>query len=177
MRKLALIAALALVVVPNALAGPAPSDGDRAAAVRDCRALRSPAPTGMGVELFRQTFGTNANRRNAFGRCVVEMTAAERANRHAAVQECRAERGTTPESRAAFREKYGNFGRCVREKRAAESAEDRERLVNAAQACKAERGSTAESRAAFANKYGTNENGRNAFGKCVSQQARAQNDD
>ena len=37
--------------------------------------------------------------------------------------------------------------------------------------CRAERGTTDATREAFRAKYGTNENGKNAFGKCVSQRA------
>ena len=43
---------------------------------------------------------------------------------------------------------------------------------NAAQECREERGTTETSRAAFRDFYGTNENGRNAFGKCVSRRAK-----
>jgi hypothetical protein len=45
--------------------------------------------------------------------------------------------------------------------------------MNAARACKAERGTTEESRAAFRAKYGGNAN---AFGKCVSTLAKAQDE-
>jgi len=44
---------------------------------------------------------------------------------------------------------------------------------NAAQMCRAERGTTDATRTAFRTKYGTNHNGANAFGKCVSTQAKA----
>ena len=44
---------------------------------------------------------------------------------------------------------------------------------NAAQECREERGSTQAELDAFRAKYGTNHNKRNAFGKCVSQHARA----
>jgi hypothetical protein len=44
---------------------------------------------------------------------------------------------------------------------------------NAAKACKAERGTTPESEAAFDTEYGTNDNKKNAFGKCVSKAAKA----
>ena len=40
---------------------------------------------------------------------------------------------------------------------------------NAAKECKAERGTTAASRSAFDTNYGTNDNKKNAFGKCVSK--------
>jgi uncharacterized membrane protein YdfJ with MMPL/SSD domain len=98
---------------------------------------------------------------------------------------CRAERGTTAASIAAFAEKYGTnknkknaFGKCVSSKSKDEDDEDEagedksKNKTNASKACKAERGTTAASIAAFAEKYGTNENKRNAFGKCVSQHAK-----
>ena len=44
---------------------------------------------------------------------------------------------------------------------------------NAAQMCRAERGTEDATRAAFRTKYGTNHSGANAFGKCVSTQAKA----
>jgi hypothetical protein len=43
---------------------------------------------------------------------------------------------------------------------------------NASQICRAERGTTDATREAFRTKYGTNHNGANAFGKCVSAQAK-----
>ena len=74
-------------------------------------------------------------------------------------------------------------GKCV-SKRAKENkqeadqqdAQEQQNRINAAKQCKTERGSTDASRQAFANKYGTNANKRNAFGKCVSKTAKAQND-
>ena len=47
-------------------------------------------------------------------------------------------------------------------------------MTRAAKACAAER---ALDPAAFADRYGTNENKRNAFGKCVSQHAAQTGDD
>ena len=41
---------------------------------------------------------------------------------------------------------------------------------------KAERGTTADTILAFKNKYGTNKNKANAFGKCVSQLAKAKSE-
>ena len=38
----------------------------RSNAARDCRAERE----AMGVEAFREQYGTNRNKRNAFGKCV-----------------------------------------------------------------------------------------------------------
>lgn len=47
-------------------------------------------------------------------------------------------------------------------------------VTNAARECRAERGFTAATHEAFRTKYGTNKNKSNAFGKCVSQRARAE---
>lgn len=45
---------------------------------------------------------------------------------------------------------------------------------NASRECRAERGTTAATREAFRVRYGTNRSGKNAFGKCVSARARAE---
>ncbi len=88
-------------------------------------------------------------------------------------RECRDERGTTDATREAFKAKYRNFGDCVSHKAREAKAERKEAKTNAARECREERGDTDESREAFRAKYGTNANGRNAFGKCVSQKAKA----
>jgi hypothetical protein len=46
--------------------------------------------------------------------------------------------------------------------------------INAAQECRTERGTSDATREAFRVKYGTNKSKRNAFGKCVSRTARAE---
>jgi hypothetical protein len=103
-----------------------------------------------------------------------------------AAKACKAERGTTSASVAAFKERYGTngnkanaFGKCVSGKaKKAEAEEEAEAQAeeNAAKKCKAERGTTPASIAAFKERYGTNHNKANAFGKCVSKLAKAQND-
>ena len=106
--------------------------------------------------------------------------------RAGAAETCKAERGTTAESRRAFEDKYGTnankhnaFGKCVSQ--AAKAQEDKadasdrkaaDARINAAKQCASERGTTDASRKAFAAKYGTNASKANAFGKCVSKQAR-----
>ena len=143
----------------------------------------------MGETTFRQTYGTNANRRNAFGKCVSKRSsatenAAEEAHTNAS-QECRTERDADA---AAFTTKYGTgpngrnaFGKCVSGKAKAETTaevkQDVANDVSAAKACRTERGTTTQSKAAFATKYGTNANHRNAFGRCVSQTAKAKEHD
>ena len=98
-----------------------------------------------------------------------------------AAKACKAERGTTAQSIAAFKERYRTnankanaFGKCVSgkakaKKEAAEDAAEEKAEENAAKKCKAERGTTAQSIEAFKQKYGTNPNKANAFGKCVSK--------
>ena len=183
--KLLTCAALALTAFPAAAVAQAPDDGDRRNAARECRAERN----AMGAENFANTYGTNGNRRNAFGKCVSRRArdeAREEATAHRnASRDCRAER-SDPNFAAAhggqtFEQFYGTgpqgrnaFGKCVSQKARANEqaadAQDQER-VNAARACRAEQRANP---AQFAADYGTR---RNAFGKCVSRKARAQNDD
>ncbi len=172
-----------LVAVPTAVASKKPTKQDRRNAARECRTERSM----MGAQNFREAWGTNRNRRNAFGKCVSRHAREEHAQRHAArrnaAQQCFAE--CRELGVQEFNKKYGTnrngknaFGRCVsgkarankREADAQDRAESQAR-ANAARQCRAERkeiGTTA-----FREKYGTNRNKRNAFGKCVSQKARA----
>jgi hypothetical protein len=148
-------------------------------AEKQCRAERD----AMGAATFKQTYGTNANRSNAFGKCVSKHAKAnakiEANAKQNASQQCTAERTADP---AAFAQKYGTgkngknaFGKCVSQKAKAQAkAEEQDQQhadVSAAKQCKTER---AADPAAFAQKYGTNHNKRNAFGKCVSQKAKAQ---
>ena len=140
----------------------------------------------MGIKLFRETYGTNKTKRNAFGKCVSARShatakAAKEAKQNAS-KECKAEETADP---AAFKLKYGTgkhgsnaHGKCVSQKAKAKTSkavDDQVKAdVNAAKACKAERKADP---AAFAQKYGTNSNKRNAFGKCVSKLAKAGEDD
>ena len=147
-------------------------------ASKQCRTERS----AMGIEIFRETYGTNHNKRNAFGKCVSKRaqatTDAADAAKQNASQECTTEESADP---AAFKAKYGTgkkganaHGKCVSQKAKAKTAaavkHEVAADVHAAKACKAERKADP---AAFKEKYGTNKNKRNAFGKCVSKQARA----
>ncbi len=64
------------------------------------------------------------------------------------------------------------FGKCV----SSQSQLVASNQQNAAKTCKAERGTTAESLSAFNTKWGKNANKKNAFGKCVSDTAKKQNE-
>ena len=67
-----------------------------------------------GGKTFAQYYGTNADGSNAFGRCVSSTAnAASRAQSKAVVnaaRSCQAEQKAGP---AAFKTKYGTFGKCV----------------------------------------------------------------
>ena len=160
------VAALAVPAVSSA----AVSQTDFKNAAKFCKALRA----DMGETTFKQTFGTNKNKSNAYGKCVSKHARTMDEAHSDAVKQCKAEREANP---AAFAAKYGTnkngknaLGKCVsqaeRELKAAVAAE----IENAAKQCKAERKADPT---AFAAKYGTNENKRNAFGKCVSKTVRA----
>jgi hypothetical protein len=91
-----------------------------------------------------------------------------------ATRECRFERGATSATREAFEARYRNFGACVSARARDEAREHDDAQDDADKTCRAERSADAE---AFAEKYGTNANKRNAFGKCVSQAAKAAEED
>jgi hypothetical protein len=187
-RSIAALAALTLLTVP-AGAVAKPDQTDRSNAAQECRSERGDSAATR--EAFRVKYGTNANGRNAFGKCVSRRARDEHQEGEAAhanaSKQCKAEAKEI--GAAAFAAKYGSgkkganaHGKCVsakaRQLEAEADAEDREQIAarkSAAKTCAAERkeiGATA-----FAEKYGTNRNKRNAFGKCVSQTAKAQHDE
>jgi hypothetical protein len=179
MKKLLIVSVLAALILPAASLGSGPTGQDRENASRACRDLRA----RLGVELFRQTYGTvQANRRNAFGKCVSQWTRTEHQNRISARAACSAEQADANFAAAhdgkTFAEFYGTgpnhrnaFGRCVSSKAKASSDEARQNTVNAARSCKDERAQLGAG--PFREKYGRNASDRNAFGKCVSQLAKA----
>lgn len=173
MRKFAVSAALALAFVPSAIASPAPTAADRARAVNDCQALRSAMNTALGAGTFGRAFGTAQRARmDAFRNCVARFARAEHQNRHQSAAECDA---STPDDAAP-----GTFGKCVAATMRVKSRADRRATMNAARTCKTEQADTAFAAAhdgkTFAEFYGTSTNDRNAYGKCVSAHAKAQND-
>jgi hypothetical protein len=174
---------LAGVVTPLVLAAAAlavtPPGADRANAARDCAAIRS----SLGSATFKLTYGTNADRSNAFGMCVSRFTPLEQQDRLNASRQCTTEQNDPnfPASHdgKTFDQFYGGngndknaFGKCVSQKARAMALQQQQAVENAARACKRER---AADPAAFKAKYGTNANKSNAFGKCVSAKAKAQN--
>jgi hypothetical protein len=177
--RILIAASLAALVIPAASFAEGPTGLDRANGARACAALR----TSMGVELFRQTYGTAAsNHRNAFGRCVSQWARSEHQSRISARSACNTEQSdanfAASHDGKSFAEFYGTgpkhanaFGRCVSSKAKAASAEARQNTLSAAKQCKTER--TDLGLAEFRAKYGKSANDRNAFGKCVSQLAKA----
>jgi hypothetical protein len=165
MRKLILVIAVALVAVPATAVASSPSPTDKANAAKQCADQR----TAMKVPAFKMLYGTNANKSNAFGKCVSKLATQNAQNRVNAAAQCRTERDADA---AAFAAKYGTgkkhanaFGKCVSMKAKAAAAKQQEAVENAAKACWTERKADP---AAFKAKYGTNANKSNAFGKCVS---------
>jgi hypothetical protein len=166
----------AVLVLPTGAVGK-PDNSERKAAKAECKAERGNNKDTRAA--FRDRYGS-------FSACVRQTAKEEEAENDAArenaAKECKAERSADPEG---FKETYGTnengknaFGKCVsgkaKEKKAemdAEDAEEAKERKAAAKACAAEREEDPE---AFKETYGTNENGKNAFGKCVSKKVRAE---
>jgi hypothetical protein len=178
MKIKALIAALAVAAaLPVAASADTASPADKANGARACQALK----TSLGAT-FASTYGTNADKSNAFGKCVSRWTQAEHKNRLAAEAACKAEQADAGFAAAhggkTFDQFYGTgkkgvnaLNRCVQDKTAATRAAQKAAVVKASRSCKAER--TAMGATAFKAKYGTNADKSNAFGKCVAKLATA----
>ena len=128
-KPLLVLIALLCLAVPTALAAPsAESQADESAAEKACRAEQG--TTAQTKAAFAEKYGTNKNKKNAFGKCVSSKSKGEddeagedkgeNKDKINASKKCKAERGTTAASIAAFAEKYGTnknkknaFGKCV----------------------------------------------------------------
>ena len=126
MRRLLLVAALiAAVTVPSALAAdPNPADFKNAA--KYCKAVRE----ANGVDAFAALYGTNKNKKNAFGKCV-----SKRANAKAEAREDKQDDGASnavvaackkqkADDAAAFAQKYKNLGQCIKAGKTAKPSTD-----------------------------------------------------
>jgi hypothetical protein len=186
----------ALLVAPAAHAEPpAPAPGQVANAAKTCKALKAMDAAGqmakLGGETFVQAYGT---RSNAHGRCVSDQarklaatsaaaavgaaTAAAKARASASCKEWMDAKDVaqTALGGQSFAQKYGNgnnaYGKCVSDQ--AKTGVDR--VANAARTCKQWSNASIDDQKAalagmtFAQKYGT---AANAYGKCVSSQARS----
>jgi hypothetical protein len=165
-RKLIVVFVAALLVVPAlAVAGPSPNASDRAAAQKQCAAERDAIP----ATAFKLLYGTNADKSNAFGKCVSRRASQNALNRANAAARCSTERDADA---AAFAAKYGQgpqhrnaFVRCVAMTAKAAAAAQVNATIKASKACWTERKANPT---AFKANYGTNASKSNAFGKCVS---------
>jgi hypothetical protein len=136
-RTITVIAAFLVLSVPAALAAPpegkgkpespgksaaAPGQSADKNAAKACKAERAT----MGVPAFKEKYGTNGNKANAFGKCVsgkskkAEETETEEARENAA-KKCKAERASM--GLEQFKTEYGTnanktnaFGKCVSSK-------------------------------------------------------------
>ena len=120
---------------------------------------------------FNSTYGTNADKSNAFGKCVSKNAKNAQSDVANASTACDAERTADA---AAFAVHYGKnakdqnaFGKCVSMKAKASADARAAAAPSAAKQCKAAVKSNAT---AYAAKYGT---GKDALGKCVSATAKA----
>lgn len=97
-------------------------DSNQSNASKDCKTERGDTPESEAA--FAEKYGTNKNKKNAFGRCVSQKADDAEQDQETAVvnaaKECKTERGSTADSREAFRNKYGTnknkrnaFGKCV----------------------------------------------------------------
>jgi len=173
MKKLLTLAALLCVVAPMAVAAQPTAQDPNAKA---CKAQRN----AIGMSAFRLLYAPTASPKAAMDACVGQQAQLVTTETKNAAKACKAERGTTPATKAAFDTEYGTnankknaFGKCVSSKATEEVTETQQATLNAAKACKAERGTTPATKAAFDTEYGTNANKKNAFGKCVLQAAKA----
>jgi ribosomal protein S24E len=148
-RTLVIVAAFLTLSLPTALAAPpegkgkpespgksaaAPGQSADKNAAKACKAERAT----MGVEAFKNKYGTNANKANAFGKCVSGKSKAKAENedeteadeaRESAAKKCKAERETIGVE--AFKNKYGTnankanaLGKCVSKLSKEKSATD-----------------------------------------------------
>ena len=163
----AVIAACALLVPVAAIA----ADDVRTVAAAANEICKQEQVSLAGA--FNSTYGTNASKSNAFGKCVAKNAKNAKAALDNASKACAAEWGADP---TAFASKYGKnandknaFGRCVSQHAQATEQAQQQATIAAAAKCSAERKSLGD--AAFKTKYGTNANKSNAFGKCVAKYA------
>ena len=174
MTRLLITAALFCLAVPAALAAPPAGQGQgqngQSAALNASELCKQQRRT-IGMSAFRALYAPTGDPQAAMDACLTrQVQTASTAAKNAAM-ECKAERGTTAESIAAFELEYGTnenkknaFGKCVSGKQTDAVEAQQDATVNAAKKCKSMR---ASNRAGFDAAYGTK---KNAFGKCVSKE-------
>jgi hypothetical protein len=144
----------------------------------------------MGVKAFKALYGDPPKGQHAMRNCQRQHGKSAGNAVNNAAQQCRAEQAdpdfAVNHGGQTFDQFYGSnpndrnaYGKCVSSKVQATEAQENENLQNAAQQCRAERSdpnfATGHGDKSFTDFYGTNHNKKNAFGKCVSQKAKALN--
>ena len=160
---------LAVLAFPaGAVAGTTPEDRKNAA--KECKAERGEDPATQ--EAFVLTYGNNKKGKNAFGKCVSQRAKEEKAERKAAKRKakrvCQSQEGKKNYEKCLARQARKEAKK--QDKADKQEIEDRK---DAAKECDEERGEDPAAQEAFATEYGTNKNGKNAFGKCVSEKAKS----
>ena len=118
-RVLMLCALVAAIAAPAALAAD-PVAADYKNSAKYCKAVRD----SKGVEAFQTAYGTNKNKKNAFGKCVSQTAKAKVAKREDAkkeddddaaeskvVADCKKQQVADA---AKFAKDYKNLGQCVK---------------------------------------------------------------
>jgi hypothetical protein len=173
MRKTILVLAGSVALGMSATAAAQDNQADTSRATSPaqiCHAQRQ----AIGATAFAALYGTNANRRNAFGKCVAKAQHQSDQATTTAKATCSTEQQADP---ASFAVRYGTnrnrrnaFGKCVATHASQAIAAQQRTTVTAAKQCKTELHADP---AGFAIKFGTNRNRRNAFGRCVSAKVAA----
>jgi hypothetical protein len=191
-----------LAAVTGTAVAVTPSSTDTSNAAKYCKALRasSGSPEAFAAAVQVVVGAKKVTVKNAYGKCVsnqAKNNAKDDQQAHSnAAKDCKAERAQSDADFSAahggktFSQQYGTgkngknaYGRCVSQKakaNRANAAQDNKDELSAAKQCKAEQAQSDSDFAAahggktFTQQYGTNKNGKNAFGKCVSSKAQAQ---
>ena len=143
----------------------------------------------MGVKAFKGLYGDPPKGQHAMRNCQRQHGKSAHNDISNVAQQCKADQAdpnfATSHGGMTFDQFYGTngndrnaFGKCVSSKVQAISAQDQQNLQNAAQQCRSERSDAnfpaSHGGKSFTDFYGTNKNKKSAFGKCVSQKAKAQ---
>jgi hypothetical protein len=144
----------------------------------------------MGVKAFKGLYGDPPKGQHAMRNCQRQHGKSAGNAVNNAAQQCKAEQAdpnfAAGHGGMTFDQFYGtnhndrnSFGKCVSSKVNAAVAQQDQNTQNAAQQCRAERSdpnfAASHGGKSFTDFYGSNKNKKNAFGKCVSQKAKAMN--
>ncbi len=112
MRRVLVVSLLLVAIGAPAAFAADPSPADFKNAAKYCKAARE----SKGVEAFATQYGTNRNKKNAYGKCV-SATAKAKAEKRDDAQEAKAAahcKEQRSDDAAKFAQTYDNFGQCVK---------------------------------------------------------------